>query len=90
VRLGDRGQRSVGMTLLEDAQPGGEVVPAQPGGAEVRSVERWSAVAAGIPDPCCPDGLPPGCVYGNPDAPASVLSLPGALPQPWAARGPVP
>ncbi|HEY7014774.1 MAG TPA: alpha/beta hydrolase-fold protein [Streptosporangiaceae bacterium] len=51
--------------------------------------DRWSAVvAAGIPDPCCPDGLPPGCVYGNADAPASVLSLPGALPQPWAARRP--
>ena len=51
--------------------------------------DRWAeVVATGIPDPCCPDGLPPGCVYGNPDAPASVLSLPGALPQPWAARRP--
>ena len=51
--------------------------------------DRWAAVvAAGIPDPCCPDGLPPGCVYGSPDAPASVLSLPGALPQPWVPRRP--
>ncbi|HEY2692563.1 MAG TPA: alpha/beta hydrolase-fold protein [Streptosporangiaceae bacterium] len=51
--------------------------------------DRWAAVvAAGVPDPCCPDRLPPGCVYGNPDAPASVLSLPGALPQPWAGHRP--
>lgn len=51
--------------------------------------DRWAeVVVAGIPDPSCPDRLPPGCVYGNPDAPASVLSLPGALPQPWVARRP--
>jgi enterochelin esterase-like enzyme len=51
--------------------------------------DRWAAVvAAGLPDPSCPDRLPAGCAYGNPDAPASVLSMPGALPQPWAARRP--
>lgn len=51
--------------------------------------DRWQAViAAGQPDPSCPDWLPPGCTYGNPDAPASVLSMPGALTQPWAARRP--
>jgi enterochelin esterase family protein len=50
---------------------------------------RWAeVVAAGQPDPSCPDRLPPGCTYGNPAAPASVLSMPGALPQPWAARRP--
>ncbi len=50
---------------------------------------RWAAVvAAGLPDPSCPDRLPPGCTYGNPDAPASVLSMPDALPQPWVARRP--
>jgi enterochelin esterase family protein len=42
---------------------------------------RWAAViAAGLPDPSCPDQLPAGCVYGNPEAPASVLSMPGAPP----------
>jgi len=51
--------------------------------------DRWAEViAAGLPDPSCPDWLPPGCTYGNPDAPASVLSMPGALPQPWVARRP--
>jgi enterochelin esterase family protein len=51
--------------------------------------DRWATViAAGQPDPSCPDSLPPGCIYGNPDAPASVLSMPGALPQAWAARRP--
>ncbi len=50
---------------------------------------RWAAVvAAGLPDPSCPDRLPPGCTCGNPDAPASVLSMPGALPQPWVTRRP--
>src|SRR5215831_7439028 len=50
---------------------------------------QWAAVvAAGLPDPSCPDWLPGGCVYGNPHAPASVLSMPAALPQPWAARRP--
>ena len=50
---------------------------------------RWAMiVAAGEPDPSCPDSMPPGCTYGNPEAPASVLSMPGALPQPWAARRP--
>lgn len=50
---------------------------------------RWAAViAAGQPDPSCPDTLPPGCTHGNPDAPASVLSMPGAPPQAWAARRP--
>lgn len=51
--------------------------------------ERWAAVvAAGLADPSCRDRLPPGCTYGNPDAPASVLSMPGALPQPWVHRRP--
>jgi enterochelin esterase-like enzyme len=51
--------------------------------------DRWAAViAAGVPDPSCPDRLPPGCTYGNPDAPASVLSMPGALPQLWVTRRP--
>jgi enterochelin esterase family protein len=49
--------------------------------------DRWAMViAAGQPDPSCPDSLPPGCVYGNPEAPASVLSMPSAPPQPWVAR----
>ena len=40
--------------------------------------DRWATiVAAGQPDPSCPDALPPGCVHGNPEAPASVLSMPG-------------
>jgi enterochelin esterase-like enzyme len=48
---------------------------------------RWAAViAGGRPDPACPDRLPPGCVWGNPDAAASVLSLPDAPPQPWVLR----
>lgn len=51
--------------------------------------ERWAAVAAaGLPDPSCHDRLPPGCTYGNPGAAASVLSMPGALPQPWVDRRP--
>lgn len=51
--------------------------------------DRWAEViSAGLPDPACTDWLPPGCTQGNPDAPASVLSMPGALPQPWAARRP--
>jgi enterochelin esterase-like enzyme len=51
--------------------------------------DRWAAVlAAGQPDPSCRDPLPPGCTYGNPDAPASVLSMPDALPQPWVTRRP--
>jgi enterochelin esterase-like enzyme len=50
---------------------------------------RWAVVAAaGVPDPSCRDRLPPGCTYGNPDAPASVLSMPAALPQPWVSRRP--
>jgi enterochelin esterase family protein len=50
---------------------------------------RWAAVvAAGIADPSCRDRLPPGCTYGNPDAPASVLSMPDAVPQPWVTRRP--
>jgi enterochelin esterase-like enzyme len=57
-------------------------------GQPIDQDRRAAIVAAGIPDPSCPDGLPPGCTYGNPDAPASVLSMPGALPQPWAARRP--
>jgi enterochelin esterase-like enzyme len=49
--------------------------------------DRWAmVVAAGQPDRSCPDSLPPGCTYGNPDAPASVLSMPSAPPQPWVAR----
>ena len=51
--------------------------------------DRWTAVvAAGLPDPACPDRLPPGCTYGSLTAPASVLSMPGALPQPWVAPRP--
>ena len=50
---------------------------------------RWAAVvAAGLADPSCRDRLPPGCTYGNPDAPASVLSMPDAVPQPWVTRRP--
>ena len=50
---------------------------------------RWAqVVAAGQPDPSCPDSLPPGCTYGNPDSPASVLSMPDAPAQPWATRRP--
>jgi enterochelin esterase family protein len=51
--------------------------------------DRWAMVlAAGQPDPSCPDWLPAGCTYGNPDAPASVLSMPSAPPQSWATRQP--
>src|SRR5262249_7127176 len=51
--------------------------------------DRWAEViAAGQPDPSCPDSLPAGCTFGNPDAPASVLSMPGAPAQPWVARRP--
>jgi enterochelin esterase-like enzyme len=54
---------------------------------EVIDDRRWAAViAGGRPDPACPDRLPPGCVWGNPDAAASVLSLPDAPPQPWVRR----
>jgi enterochelin esterase-like enzyme len=50
---------------------------------------RWTAiVAAGLADPSCGDRLPPGCTFGNPDAAASVLSMPDALPQPWVTRRP--
>jgi enterochelin esterase family protein len=49
--------------------------------------QRWAAiVAAGRSDPSCADSLPAGCTYGNPDEPASVLSMPGALRQPWVER----
>jgi enterochelin esterase-like enzyme len=48
--------------------------------------ERWhDLLAAGEPDPAAADGLPPGTTWGNP-GPASVLSLPDALPQPWTAQ----
>jgi enterochelin esterase family protein len=51
--------------------------------------DRWATVvAAGQPDLSCPDSLPPGCTHGNPDAPASVLSMPGAIPQAWVTRRP--
>lgn len=51
--------------------------------------DRWTAViATGLADPSCRDWLPPGCTFGNPDAPASVLSMPDALPQPWVAWRP--
>ncbi len=50
---------------------------------------RWAeVVAAGQPDPSCPDSLPPGCIQGNPDCSASVLSMPDAPAQPWVARRP--
>jgi enterochelin esterase-like enzyme len=49
--------------------------------------DQWNMiVTAGQPDPSCPDSLPPGCVHGNPEAPASVLSMPSAPRQPWVAR----
>ena len=48
---------------------------------------RWhSVIALGEPDPAATDILPPGCVFGAVDRSASVLSLPGAPPQPWAHR----
>jgi enterochelin esterase-like enzyme len=43
-------------------------------------------VAQGVPDPAAADSLPPGCVFGNPDVGASVLSLPAALEQAWHER----
>ncbi len=47
--------------------------------------ERWqSVIAGGEPDPTANDAFPPGCVFGAVDRAASVLSLPGAPPQPWA------
>jgi enterochelin esterase-like enzyme len=50
---------------------------------------RWAeVVAAGEPDPSCPDSMPAGCIFGNPRSPASVLSMPHALAQPWAVRLP--
>lgn len=55
------------------------------GGAVVDEDRWWSVVAGGLPDPDERDGLPPGCVFGAVDRPASVLSFPGAPPQPWAA-----
>jgi enterochelin esterase family protein len=49
--------------------------------------EEWMAlVAQGVPDPAVADSLPPGCVFGNPDVGASVLSLPAALEQAWHER----
>jgi enterochelin esterase family protein len=50
--------------------------------------DQWLQVlAAGVPDPHSSAGLPPGTLWGNP-GPASILELPAALPQPWAARRP--
>jgi enterochelin esterase-like enzyme len=50
--------------------------------------ERWGAIlAAGVPDPTNPLALAASCTYGNP-GPASILELPGALPQPWHRRRP--
>ncbi|HEY3014421.1 MAG TPA: alpha/beta hydrolase-fold protein [Nocardioides sp.] len=49
--------------------------------------DRWGEVmAAGEPDPNATEAIPPGCVFGSGPVPASVLSLPDAVPQPWAAR----
>src|SRR5260370_42333462 len=46
--------------------------------------DRWATIlAAGQPDPSCPHSLPPGCAHGNPDAPASLLSMPCPPPQAW-------
>ena len=48
---------------------------------------RWQQVIAlGEPDPAADDTLPAGCTFGAGDQPASVLSMPGAPPQPWARR----
>ena len=45
--------------------------------------QRWqSVIALGVPDPRADDQLPPGCVFGAVDKAASVLSMPGAPPQP--------
>lgn len=44
-----------------------------------------AVLAAGVPDPGNPDTIGP--VYGNADV-ASILELPGALPQPWRTRRP--
>lgn len=49
--------------------------------------ETWHwVIAHGEPDPAGQDRLPPGCVFGAADRPASVLSMPGAPPQPWARQ----
>jgi enterochelin esterase-like enzyme len=54
-----------------------------------RSIDeaRWhQIIALGEPDPEGDDTLPAGCTFGAGDQPASVLSMPGAPPQPWARR----
>lgn len=48
--------------------------------------DQWLALlAAGEPDPGAESTLPPGNTWGNP-GPASILSLPDALPQSWTDR----
>lgn len=50
--------------------------------------DRWLQIlAAGVPDPTARETLPPGALWGNP-GPASILELPGALPQPWVTPRP--
>ena len=77
--------------LPSDLRTSYQLCPVQDGPLRGQRIDanRWATViAAGQPDPMCTDSLPPGCTYGNPDAPASVLSMPNALAQPWVAKRP--
>ena len=52
------------------------------------SEDRWMEILAmGVCDPTNPAMLGAGSTYGNP-GPASILDLPGSLPQPWHGRRP--
>jgi enterochelin esterase-like enzyme len=75
--------------LPADLRTSYQLCPARdrPLGGQPVEEDCWAAVlAAGEPDPPCPESLPPGCTYGNPAAAASVLSMSEALAQPWVAR----
>ena len=75
--------------LPADLRTAYQLCPSRHAGIPRRGLtdDEWSAlVAEGVPDPVAHDRLPPGCVFGNPETEASVLSLPAALEQPWLER----
>jgi enterochelin esterase-like enzyme len=77
--------------LPSDLRTAYQFCPARKEGIPRRALTdgEWTAlVAEGVPDPAATDRLPPGCVFGNPDEDASVVSLPAALEQPWHERRP--
>jgi enterochelin esterase-like enzyme len=80
--------------LPDDLRTTYQLCPVRDSPVRGRSLDegRWqSIIAQGEPDPGANDELPAGCVFGAVDRPASVLSMPGAPPQPWAhRRGEVP